>query len=246
MLSSFACLACLSRFHKEVTRSYAQPGPSTGGETCWGREREEENARRESEKNSHRPLSIGERDYDVFRQEARMMIAENSEQMKTSIVARRITGSVSHAIFLCLPETTDATAIKTSNEAGIVNCPLCHFVQHLIKKKSSCVISLESAGVNTNLFASLPCQFDAELLHQAAPSLSEETLKDHLVLVVYVEPPTATLLVPSSPPHATSRTHLDTDSFFSSSFRPLSMFLFIFGSSYRFGFFILASLARNK
>ena len=84
MLSSFACLACLSRFHKEVTRSYAQPGPSTGRETCWGREREEENARRESEKNSHRPLSIGERDYDVFRQEARMMIAENSEQMKTA------------------------------------------------------------------------------------------------------------------------------------------------------------------
>ena len=147
MLSSFACLACLSRFHKEVTRSYAQPGPSTGGETCWGREREEENARRESEKNSHRPLSIGERDYDVFRQEARMMIAENSEQMKTSIVARRITGSVSHAIFLCLPETTDATAIKTSNEAGIVNRPLCHLVHHLIRKKSACVISLESAGV---------------------------------------------------------------------------------------------------
>ena len=43
-------------------------------------------------------------------------------------------------------------------------------------------------------------------------SLSAATLKDHFVLVVYVEPPTATLLVPSSSPHATGRTHLDTDS----------------------------------
>ena len=96
-------------------------------------------------------------------------------------VLRRITVSVSHAIFLCLPETTVAAAIPTSNEATVQNRPLRHFVKHLKKPTRR---SLGHRCVRRNAYIK-------RLLSPATPSLADETLKDHLAMVVVEETPTA-------------------------------------------------------
>ena len=88
-------------------------------------------------------------------------------------VSRRITVSVSHAIYLCLPETTDAAAIPTSNKATVQNQPLRHFVKHLKKPIRR---SLGHRCVPINAYS------HKSLLRRAAQSLADETPKeDHLV-----------------------------------------------------------------
>jgi RNA-binding protein 15 len=60
-------------------------------------------------------------------------------------------------------------------------------VTYLKQKEAAGVISLanKNAEVTGVLYAFPPCPFAADLLRRAAPSLTDETLKDdHLVIVV--------------------------------------------------------------
>lgn len=107
---------------------------------------------------------------------------------KLEDVSRRVSASASHAIFLGLPGSTGNAASPTSDEAaGVQNRPLRNLVTYLKQKEAAGVISLanKNADVTGVLYAFPPCQFAAELLRRAAPTLSDETLKeDHLVIVV--------------------------------------------------------------
>nr|SVE71633.1 EOG090X04VI [Daphnia similis] len=107
---------------------------------------------------------------------------------KLEDVSRRVSASASHAIFLGLPGSTGGASSPTSDEAaGVQNRPLRNLVTYLKQKEAAGVISLanKNADVTGVLYAFPPCQFAADLLRRAAPSLTDETLKDdHLVIVV--------------------------------------------------------------
>lgn len=109
---------------------------------------------------------------------------------KLEDVSRRITASASHAIFLGLPTSNssgNAASPVPDESSGVQNRPLRNLVTYLKQKEAAGVISLanKSADVTGVLYAFPPCQFAADLLRRAAPSLTDETLKeDHLVIVV--------------------------------------------------------------
>ena len=66
------------------------------------------------------------------------------EQMTITLTAD---GKQTSATGIKPQNACQTAAIPTLNEVTVQNRFLCHLVQHLIKKKSACVISLESAGV---------------------------------------------------------------------------------------------------
>ena len=123
---------------------------------------------------------------------------------KLEDVSRRVSASASHAIFLGLPGNSStansaagtpgaaaAAASPVADESagggGVQNRPLRTLVTYLKQKEAAGVISLanKNADVTGVLYAFPPCPFAADLLRRAAPSLSDETLKeDHLVIVV--------------------------------------------------------------
>ncbi|KAF4526006.1 hypothetical protein B566_EDAN000798 [Ephemera danica] len=103
---------------------------------------------------------------------------------KLDDVAKRISTSSAHAIFLGLAGSSTNTV---SEDTNVQTRPLRNLVSYLKQKEAAGVISLlnketEATGV---LYAFPPCAFSADLLKRAAPNLSEEGLKeDHLVIVV--------------------------------------------------------------
>lgn len=109
---------------------------------------------------------------------------------KLEDVSRRISASASHAIFLGLPasnSTGNAASPVPDESSGVQNRPLRNLVTYLKQKEAAGVISLanKTADVTGVLYAFPPCQFAADLLRRAAPTLTDETLKeDHLVIVV--------------------------------------------------------------
>lgn len=106
---------------------------------------------------------------------------------KLDDVSRRISASASHAIFLGLPCSTSTgnASSPVPDESGVQNRPLRNLVAYLKQKEAAGVISLVGGDMTGVLYAFPPCQFAADLLRRAAPSLTDETLKeDHLVIVV--------------------------------------------------------------
>jgi len=106
------------------------------------------------------------------------------DQPKLEDVSKRISSSLSHAIFLGL---AGSSASISNDDATVQTRPLRNLVSYLKQKEAAGVISLlnkdtEATGV---LYAFPPCAFSTELLKRTAPNLSEEGLKeDHLVIVV--------------------------------------------------------------
>ncbi|KAJ1524267.1 hypothetical protein ONE63_010780 [Megalurothrips usitatus] len=106
------------------------------------------------------------------------------DQPKLEDVSKRISSSLSHAIFLGL---AGSSASITNDDASVQTRPLRNLVSYLKQKEAAGVISLlnkdtEATGV---LYAFPPCPFSTELLKRTAPNLTEDSLKeDHLVIVV--------------------------------------------------------------
>lgn len=107
------------------------------------------------------------------------------DQPKLDDVSKRIAGSAAHAVFLGLPGSASAVTV---DDANVQTRPLRNLVTYLKQKEAAGVISLVSskdADVTGVLYAFPSCSFSNELLKRAAPSLSDEALKEeHLVVVV--------------------------------------------------------------
>ncbi|KAK3927462.1 RNA-binding protein spenito [Frankliniella fusca] len=103
---------------------------------------------------------------------------------KLEDVSKRISSSLSHAIFLGL---AGSSASVSNDDSTVQTRPLRNLVSYLKQKEAAGVISLlnkdtEATGV---LYAFPPCSFSTDLLKRTAPNLTEESLKeDHLVIVV--------------------------------------------------------------
>lgn len=107
------------------------------------------------------------------------------DQPKLDDVSKRIAGSSAHAIFLGLPGSSNAVTV---DDAAVQTRPLRNLVTYLKQKEAAGVISLVSSkdtDVNGVLYAFPCCHFSNDLLKRAAPSLTDEALKEeHLVVVV--------------------------------------------------------------